>query len=137
MMMWLLSLAGAAAVAFLGWNLYNRFAADRIAGFIEQRRSGSRMVGRGELVDGNRHMAVALALTDSTLFYENSDLQASLDLDWVREIEYDTELVTGQPVEVGRVLRLRSSSRTVEFVLPQDSVTRWHTMLPPRQVPAT
>ncbi|HYC93377.1 MAG TPA: hypothetical protein VEO54_29490 [Thermoanaerobaculia bacterium] len=126
-------MAGVVAAGLLGWNLYGRFASDRIAGLIEKRRTGSRMVGRGELVDGNRHMAVALALTDSTLFYENSDLQASLDLEWVREIEYDTELVTGQHVEVGRVLRLRSSSRTVEFVLPQETLTRWHTMLPPRQ----
>ncbi|HEX6087670.1 MAG TPA: hypothetical protein VF266_24270 [Thermoanaerobaculia bacterium] len=136
MMIWIWPLAAIAA-ALLAWYLINRSSMNRVGGFIEKRRSGSRMVGRGELVDGNRHMEVALALTDSTLFYENSDMQASLDLEWVREIEYDTELVTGQPVEVGRVLRLRSSSRTVEFVLPQETVTRWHNMLPPRQVRTT
>lgn len=133
-MMVLLSIAGIALVAFLGWNLYSRFSADRIASFIERRKTSSRMVSRGELVDGNRHMTVALALTDSTLFYENADLEASLDLEWVREIEYDTELVTGQVVPEGRVLRLRSSSRTLEFVLPAETVTRWNVMLPPRGV---
>jgi hypothetical protein len=136
MMIWIWP-AAAVAAALLAWYLIHRSSMNRVGGFIEKRRAGSRMVSRGELVDGNRHMEVALALTDSTLFYENSDLQASLDLEWVREIEYDTELVTGQPVEVGRVLRLRSSSRTVEFVLPQEMVTRWHNMLPPRQVRTT
>jgi hypothetical protein len=141
MMMTLLSIAGVVALALLGWDLYRRISSDRLAAFTDGRRASSRLVGRGELVDGNRHLEVALALTDSTLFYENSDMQASLDLEWIREIEYDTELATGSAVEAsrGRVLRLRSSSQTFEFILPQESVTRWHTALPPRQVrvPAT
>jgi hypothetical protein len=91
------------------------------------------MVGRGEFVDGNRHMAVALAVTNSTLFYENAAMQASLDLQWVREIEYDTELGTGGAVPGGKVLRLRSDSQTFEFVLPDDSVARWHLVLPARR----
>src|SRR5437016_10835539 len=94
-MVTLISLAAGVVVAFLGWNLYRRFGADRIAEISERRRSSSRLVGRGEFVDGNRHLAVALAVTQSTFFYENSDMQASLDLQWVREIEYDTELATG------------------------------------------
>jgi hypothetical protein len=129
----LLSLAGGVAVAFLLWNLYRRFGTDRIAQFNERRRSSSRMVGRGEFVDGNRHLDVALAVTQSTFFYENSDMQASLDLQWVREIEYDTELATGGVVDGGKVLRLRSDSQTFEFVLPNDTVARWHMMLPPRR----
>jgi len=133
--MWaLLSLAAGIAVAFLGWNLYRRFGTDRIAEFNERRRSSSRMVGRGEFVDGNRHLDVALAVTQSTFFYENSDMQASLDLQWVREIEYDTELATGSIVPGGKVLRLRSDSQTFEFVVPNETVARWHLMLPPRRV---
>ena len=91
------------------------------------------MVSRGEFVDGNRHLAVALAVTDSTFFYENSDMQASLDLQWVREIEYDTELATGTAVAGGKALRLRCYSQTFEFVLPNDVVARWHMMMPPRR----
>jgi hypothetical protein len=132
--MTLLTVAAVVVVALLGWNLYRRFATDRIAAFNERRRAGSKIVSRGEFVDGNRHLDVALALTQSTLFYENSDMEASIDLEWVREIEYDTELATGLAIANGRVLRLRSQSQMFEFVLPADLVTRWHMLLPPRRV---
>ena len=129
----LLWLVMGVAVAFLGWNLYRRFGADRIAELNERRRGSSRMVGRGEFVDGNRHLDVALAVSQSTFFYENADMQASLDLQWVREIEYDTELATGGAVPGGKVLRLRSDSQTFEFVLPNETVARWHMVLPARR----
>lgn len=132
MFAWLTVLA-VVVVAVLGWNLYRRFGADRIAEFNERRRATSRLVGRGEFVDGNRHLDVALAVTQSTFFYENADMQASLDLQWVREIEYDTELATGTTPPAGKVLRMRSNSQTFEFVLPHDVVARWHMMLPPRR----
>src|SRR5260370_42692835 len=61
-------------------------------------------------------------------------MQASLDLQWVREIEYDTELATGSLPPTGRVLRLRSTSQTFEFVIPSDVVARWYMMLPPRRL---
>ena len=127
--LWLL---GGMVVAYLGWSLYRRFGADRLARFSDRRRAGSRMVGRGEFVDGNRHLEVALAVTDSTLFYENTDMQASLDLQCIREIEYDSELATGSAVVGGRVLRLRSDSQTFEFVVPNESATRWQLVLPSR-----
>jgi len=127
------SIAGVLVVAFLGWNLYRRFGSDRIAQLNDGRRATSRMVSRGELVDGNRHLAVAMAVTESTFFYENSDMQASLDLEWIREIEYDTALATGAPVHGGRVLRLRTDRQVFEFVLPPDDVSKWYVMLPPRQ----
>ena len=129
---WLVLIA-VIALGFLGWNLYRRFGSDRILAFNEKRRGSSRIVGRGELVDGNRHLEVALAVTQSTFFYENADMEASIDLDWVREIEYDTELSTGTVPANGKVLRLRSNSQTFEFVLPNDVVARWHMMLPPRR----
>jgi hypothetical protein len=132
MMMWL-TLAAIVVVAILGWNLYGRFGSDRILALNEKRRAGSRMVGRGEYFDGNRHLAVALAVTPSTFFYENADMEASIDLQWVREIEYDNELATGSVPPNGKVLRIRSSSQTFEFVLPEATVARWHVMLPPRR----
>jgi len=133
-MMVLLSIAAVVVVAFLGWNLYRRFGSDKIAELNSQRRGSSRLVSRGEYVDGNRHLAVALSVTHETFFYENADMQASLDLQWVREIEYDTELATGTAPPAGKVLRMRSDSQTFEFVLPEDVVARWHMMLPPRRV---
>ena len=135
MLAWLTVLA-VIVVALLGWNLYRRFGADRIAAFNEKRRATSRLVSRGEFVDGNRHVDVALAVTQSTFFYENADMQASIDLQWVREIEYDTETSTGLAVVNGKVLRLRSHSQTFEFVVPHDVVARWHMMMPPRRAMA-
>ena len=114
-------------------SLYRRFATDSIESLNEKRRATSRIVSRGEFVDGNRHLDVALAVTHSTFFYENADMEASIDLQWVREIEYDTELATGTTPLTGKVLRLRSQSQTFEFVLPNDVVARWHMMLPPRR----
>jgi hypothetical protein len=134
-MTWL-SIAAVIAVAFLARNLFQRFGSDRIAALNEKRRTTSRIVSRAELVDGNRHLAVSLAVTDTTLFYENSDMQASLDLQWIREIEYDTELATGTMPPAGKVLRLRSHSQTFEFILANDLVARWHMMLPPRRAAA-
>jgi hypothetical protein len=131
MMLWL-SLAALILAGFLAWNVYHRFIADRIQSINEKRRSSSRLVSRGEFVDGNRHLEVALALDQSTFYYENADMQASVDLQFIREIEYDSELATGTDVGAGRVLRLRSDSQTFEFVLPAEEVTRWNTTLPPR-----
>lgn len=131
MLFWI-STAAAVVAGFLCWNLFRRFGADRIAALSEKRRATSRIVGRGEFVDGSRHLEVALALTKETFYYENADMEASLDLQWVQEIEYDSRLATGAAIENGKVLRLRCHSQTFEFVLPDDMVVRWHLMLPPR-----
>lgn len=132
-MMTYLSIAAFIAVAILGWNLYRRLGTDRIAQFNDKRRATSRMVSPAEFVDGDRHLPVALAVTQSMFFYENSDMQASLDLQWVREIEYDTQLATGLAVDGGKVLRLRCFSQVFEFVIANDVVARWHMMMPPRR----
>jgi len=137
MPIWFL-IAAAIALAVLGWNLYRRLGADRIEKFMSRRRATARMVSRADFVDSGRHVPVALAVTDSTFFYENSDIQSTLDLQWVREIEYGTALTTGAAVVGGKVLRLRCYNQTFEFVLANDVVARWHMMMPPRRaaVPA-
>jgi len=128
-----LSLIAVAALVVLFWNLYRRFGADRIASLTEKRRPTSRIVSRGEFFDGNHRIDVALALTGTSFLYENADMQASLDLQWITEIEYDTQLSTGLAATGGKVLRLRCYSRAFEFVLPNDEVARWYTILPPRR----
>ena len=130
MLFWL-SIAGLAVVAVFVWILYRHVGTTRLATFLEKRRATSRMVSNAEFVDGSRHLKVVLALTSTDLFYENSDMSASLDLRWIRAIEYDTCLATGHAVE-GRVLRIRSFSQNFEFVLPAEITPRWHMMLPPR-----
>lgn len=133
----LILVVAAVGIVLLGWSLYRRFGTDRIETLMERRRKTSRFVSRGAFVDGSRHLEVALALDPSTLFYENHDMAASIDLQWVREIEYDSKLATGAAAEGGKILRLRSKSQTFEFVLPNDVVARWHTMLPQRRAVAT
>ena len=130
-------IAAVFVIAILGWNLFQRFGTDRIAQLNEQRRDTSKVVSRGEFVDGNRHLDVAISVTQSTFFYENAEMQASIDLEWVREIEYDNALVTGAATHGGRVLRLRTDSQAFEFVIPADAVSRWTTMLPPHGASAT
>jgi hypothetical protein len=126
----LITVTMVALVAFLVWSLSKRFAADRIQRLNDKRRDSCRLVSRGEFVDGNRHIPVALALNERTLYYENSAMQAWLDLEWVQEVEYEDELSTGQAVVHGKVLRLRCSSQGFEFVLPDDMVQRWQAVLP-------
>ena len=131
MLFWLSAVA-VGAIAVLGWVLYLHVGASRIEAFAAKRRPTSRMVSSGEFVDGSRHMKVALALTETDLFYENADMEASLDLRWVSEIEYDSRLATGHDVGDGKVLRIRCFSQVFEFVLPKDVVGRWLVTLPAR-----
>jgi len=128
-----LSAVALVVVAVLGWTLHRRAGASRIDALTDKRRTSSRMVSGAELVDGSRRMKVAMALTNTDLFYENADMQASLDLRWVHDVEYDTCLSTGQAVDGGKVLRIRCFSQLFEFVLPNSVVPRWHMMLPPRR----
>jgi hypothetical protein len=131
--MWtLLSIAAVIAVLFLCRSLFRRLGADRIDAIAEKRRAGSLLVTQGDFVDGNRHLAVVMALTSQALFYENTDMEASIELEWVSEVEYDTRVGTGARIEDGGVLRIRCYSRCFEFVLPGDAVARWQAALPAR-----
>ena len=121
-------------VAFLIASLLRRFSSDRIAALNERRRFSSSVVSRAEFIDGQRHLDVALALTDSAFIYENADMQAFLERKWIHEVEYENELSTGQPVPSGKVLRLRCFSRTFEFVIPTEFVSQWQTALPAHQM---
>lgn len=136
--MWMttLVLVAVLAVVLLSWTLSKRASSDALDHRIDQRRDSSRLVGRGEFVDGPRRMPVALALTDIAFFYENSDIQASLERQWIHEVEYDDELTTGQAIGDGTVLRLRCFSQKFEFLLPATMVGQWKNALPPHRMPA-
>jgi hypothetical protein len=118
------------AVAALAWTLWRQMGADEMQRLNDVRRNSCRIVGRGELVDGKQHIPVAMALSASTLYYENADLAASLDLVYVEEVEYGNELVTGQAVGAGKVMRLRCFSKVFEFVIDRASVPQWEAALP-------
>jgi hypothetical protein len=133
--MFMVSVLAAIVVLFLAWNLYRRFAADHVQVFLDRHRAASRFASRGVLFDGNRHIDVALSLDQNTFFYENRGMQASIDLQWVREVEYDTKLITGAPTAGKKVLRLRSPSQVFEFLLDENVAQKWHLILPQRSRP--
>jgi hypothetical protein len=117
-------------VLALARMLWNDFAGDGMQRLNDQRRSSCRLVGKGELVDGKQHIPVAMALSWSTLYYENDELEASLDLSYIEEVEYADELVTGQAIGNGKVMRLRCFSRIFEFVVDGGSAAQWQVVLP-------
>jgi hypothetical protein len=107
---------------------------DQISAMLEKRRAQSRVASKAEYANGIERMPVALTLSDKAIFYENPDLEASLDIDRIDEIEYDDELTTGKNVETGsRVIRVRSHGTPFEFIVSAADATRWQQALPPRQ----
>jgi len=132
-MSWLL-IATAIAVGGLLVALYRTHVSRQLRSLIERRRPSSRVVSLGEFVDGSRRMAVALALTDAAFYYENTDMQASLDLEWIEEVGYEGEFSTGRAVVGGQVLRLRCQRQLFEFFLSNDVVAAWKAVMPARRL---
>jgi hypothetical protein len=106
---------------------------DLLDEYIKRRSATSRVCTRADFVEGRERIPVALALTDDTIYYENSDLQASLDLKVIDEVEYDDETATGQTV-IGKALRLRAHGHTLEFVMDANTARLWQTALPPHRL---
>jgi hypothetical protein len=106
---------------------------DMIDEHVKKRSATSRVCSRADYVEGIERIPVALALTNDTLYYENSDLQASLELQNIDEVEYDDETATGKSVD-GKALRLRSHGHTIEFVLDANDAKLWQTALPPHRL---
>lgn len=108
---------------------------DQIAAMLEKRRASSKLVSKAEYASGMARMPVALALSGETVFYENPDMEASLDLSRIDEVEYDDELTTGRQVDAGsRVMRIRSHGTAFDFVLSSADATRWQQVLPSKQL---
>jgi hypothetical protein len=106
---------------------------DLVSALMEKRRASSRLVSRADYVEGVEQIPVALSLTNTALYYENPDLEASFDLDRLDEIEYSGELATGRAVPNGcRVLRLRSHGTAFEFVMENAEAAKWAAALPAR-----
>src|SRR5689334_21705721 len=106
---------------------------DLVDEYVRRRTASSRVASRADFVEGIERIPVALALTDDTLFYENPDLQASLELQRIEEVEYDDETATGHHV-AGKALRLRSHGHTFEFLLDLETARKWQTALPPHRL---
>jgi len=107
-------------------------AQDQLEALIAKKKSSSRLVCRAQFVEGLERIPVALSITDDTVNYENSDLQAALGLNVIDEVEYDDETATGHSV-VGKALRLRSHGHTFEFILDNATARQLSDLLPPRR----
>lgn len=121
-----------ALVALVWW--YRRLRTnDSFDGMILRHRPTAKISSRAELVDGRNHIPVALTLEQGRIFYENADLDATLDIDQIDEVEYATDLLTGS-ISGGKVLRLRAHGRAIEFVLDLTSAEKWSQLLPAHQI---
>ena len=139
-MQWLgtVTVAGLVALAALLWLFMRARSQDKLEELMAKRKGSSKIVCRGEYVEGLERIPVAMALTDDSMYYENEDLQASFDLSHVEEVEYDSDLATGHPLEHGRrALRLRSHGRTFEFIFQPAACSQWELALPARRLGQT
>jgi hypothetical protein len=136
-MPWLetLTVVGLVVLAVLVWVYVRMRAKDHIDEMLAKRRGSSRLVCRADLLEGMEKIPVALALSDDTLYYENPDLQATLELRHIDEIEYDDETATGHTV-AGKALRLRAHGHAFEFLMDQATARQWEAALPPRRYDA-
>ena len=132
------TVVGVVVLAVLVWMLIRARSKDVIVELMSKRAGSSKIVSRADYVEGLERIPVALSMSDDSLYYENSDLQASFELKHIEEIEYDDELAIGKQVERGcRVLRLRSHGATFEFILDPIDCQKWAAMLPARRVGST
>jgi len=130
---YLLLILGVAALAVLVWWYRRSRVNDAFELILSRHRSTAKVSSRAELVDGRNHIPVALTLEQLAIYYENTDLDAMLDIDQIDEVEYGSDLLTGG-IATGAVLRLRAHGRAIEFVLDMATARRWSELLPPHRM---
>jgi len=135
MMPWLgtATIVGVVVLVVLLWLYFFLRSKDRIEEVLAKHRVSARACSRANLVEGMEMIPVALALTSDAIYYENKDLQASIELPLIEEIEYDDETGTGHTVP-GKVLRLRAHNHVFEFALDMPSARQWETALPAKRI---
>jgi hypothetical protein len=129
----ILTVVGIVVAAALAWVYLRMRAKDHIEELMAKRRGSCRIVSRADLLEGLEKIPVSLALTNDSLYYENLDLQASVDLNRIEEVEYDDETATGRAV-AGKALRLRSHGHSFEFLLDLPTARQWEQLLPPHRM---
>jgi hypothetical protein len=124
---------GVPALAALVWWYRRSRVNDSFESILLRHRPTAKVSSRAELVDGRNHIPVALTLEQLTIYYENPDLDAMLDIDQIDEVEYGSDLLTGG-IASGAVLRLRAHGRAIEFVLDMATASKWSELLPPHRM---
>jgi len=134
-MPWLgtVTIIGLVVLAALIWFFVYLRGKDRVEEVLSKHRGSARVCSRACLLEGMEEIPVALVLTADTIDYENSDLQASIELPLIEEVEYDDETATGHTVP-GKVLRLRAHNHVFEFTLDLPSAKQWEAALPARRI---
>ena len=128
----LIALGVFALIALVWWYRRSRVN-DSMDLILTKHRPSAMVSSRAELVDGRNHIPVALTLEQQQIHYENSDLDAQLDIDHIDEVEYGSDLLTGG-IATGAVLRLRIHGRAIEFVLDMATARKWSELLPPHRM---
>jgi hypothetical protein len=128
-----LTVIGVVVLAILLWVYFRMRSKDHVEQVLAKYKASARVCSRACLFEGMEQIPVALALTADAINYENRDLQASIDLSVIEEVEYDDETATGHTVP-GKVLRLRAHNHLFEFMLDLPSAKQWETALPARRI---
>jgi hypothetical protein len=128
-----ITVVGVVVLAILVWVYFRLRSKDHVEEVLTKHRASARVCSRACLLEGMEQIPVALALTADSINYENRDLQASIDLSVIEEVEYDDETATGHTI-AGKVLRLRAHNHVFEFTLDLPSAKQWETALPARRV---
>jgi len=127
------TIVGIVALAALSWLFVQLRSKDHLDEMMARRSPSVKLVSRANYVEGLERIPVALSLGNDSIFYENPDLEAKLELRQIEEVEYDDETATGQAV-VGKALRLRSHGHTFEFVVDNATAQKWQAMLPVKRL---
>ncbi len=134
-MPWLgtVTIVGLVVLVALIWVFIRLRSKDRVDEVLAKHRGSARVCSRACLLEGMEQIPVALVLTGDSIYYENRDLQASIDVPLIEEVEYDDETATGHTV-AGKVLRLRAHNHAFEFTLDLATAKLWEASLPARRI---
>jgi hypothetical protein len=128
------TVVGLIVIVVLGVILGRKLREDKIESLLRKRRNVAKVSQAALYIEGPSQVPVAVTLTKSMLFYENEDLQASLELARIDEVEYDDDVSTAHSAAHGRVLRLRSHGQVFEFILKKELAKEFEEHLPPHHV---
>src|SRR5258708_23885898 len=127
------TLAGLVALAVLLWVYSRMRSKDRIDEILTKHRGSASVCSRANLVEGMEMIPVALALKNDAIYYENTDIQASIELALIEEVEYDDETATGHTMP-GKVLRIRAHNHLFEFPLDLPTAPPLGAPFPPSPI---
>jgi hypothetical protein len=128
-----ITVIGVVVLAILIWFYFRLRSKDHVEEVLAKYKASARVCSRACLLEGMEQIPVALALTADAINYENRDLQASIDLSVIEEVEYDDETATGHTI-AGKVLRLRAHNHVFEFTLDLAAAKQWEAALPARRI---